>query len=138
MRKIADQVETYVGVDIVPDLIARNNELFATYKVTFQVADIAADPLPKSDLILCRDCFIHLPTRLVFKALNNFRASGSKYLLLTNCTNVKTYHDIPIGSFRPINFLIEPFSFPAPLASITESLHDDRTLCLWDLSSLPL
>jgi len=46
-------------------------------------------PAPGADPVLCRDCFIHLPTRLIRAALRNFRATGARYLLLTNDRNAR-------------------------------------------------
>ena len=54
--------------------------------------------LPSADAVLCRDCFIHLPTRLIRAALANFRASGIRYLLLTNDRDVESYHDIRLAA----------------------------------------
>jgi hypothetical protein len=135
MRHIAGTLERYVGVDIVRDLIERNARLYGTDRIRFACADIVADQLPGADAVLCRDCFIHLPTRLIRAALENFRASGVRYLLLTN-DRVETYHDIPIGSFRRVNFTRPPFSFPAPLCVVNESEDGDRQLCLWALDAL--
>src|SRR5688572_25453055 len=49
----------YVGVDVVPDLIERNRRLYEDNRRTFAALDIAKDPLPHADVILCRDCLIH-------------------------------------------------------------------------------
>ncbi len=106
--------------------------------MSFLCADIAADPLPRADLILCRDCFIHLPTRLIVGALRNFRASGARYLLLTSDRTTQKYQDIPVGSYRPINFTRPPFSFPAPERLVNEDESGSRQLGLWDLQALPL
>ena len=138
MRGIVDSVDRYFGVDIVPELIEHNTQSYATDRVEFLQADIAADPLPTTDLVLCRDCFIHLPTRLIKGALKNFRATGAQFLLLTNDRNAESYHDIPIGSFRRINFTRPPFSFGEPVEAISESESGERQLCLWRLQDLPL
>jgi hypothetical protein len=136
MRHVAGRLDRYIGVDIVPNLIEQNIRAYGTTTISFLCADIAADWLPSADLVLCRDCLIHLPTRLIKQAVNNFRATGSKYLLLSNDREVVSYHDIAIGSFRPINFRRPPFSFPEPLDVVRESGSGSRQLCLWDLQSL--
>ena len=137
MRDIADAVPEYVGVDIVPELIDKNRRAYGTDRITFFCADIAAGPLPPADLVLCRDCFIHLPTRLIHRALGNFRATGARFLLLSNERNVEPYHDIPVGSFRRLNMTLPPFSFPRPLHVIHESAFAGRELCLWEFSGIP-
>jgi hypothetical protein len=136
MKHVVGTLDRYVGVDIVPDLIERNLRLYGSDRIHFACADIVADRLPEADAVLCRDCFIHLPTPLIRSALANFRASGIRYLLLTNDRDVETYHDIPIGSFRRVNFTRPPFSFPLPLWVVHESANGDRQLCLWELESL--
>jgi SAM-dependent methyltransferase len=50
----------YVGVDVVPDLIIRNRQLYEGPSRRFVVLDITRDKLPDADVILCRDCLIHL------------------------------------------------------------------------------
>jgi hypothetical protein len=136
MKHVAGSLERYVGVDIVRDLVDRNERLYATDRVRFLCADIVADRLPSADAVLCRDCFIHLPTHLIRGALANFCASGIRYLLLTNDRDVESYHDIPIGSFRRVNFERSPFSFPPPLDAVNETRNGDRQLCLWELAAL--
>jgi hypothetical protein len=136
MQHIVGCLDRYVGLDIVPELIARNSRLHGATRVSFACADIASDPLPTADAVLCRDCFIHLPTRLIRAALANFRASGARYLLLTNDLDAESYHDIAIGSFRRVNFLRPPFSFPSPLDAISEAPNSHRQLCLWPINAL--
>jgi hypothetical protein len=138
MSDVARMLDRYVGVDIVPDLIRRNATNYGSDTVSFICADIAADPLPGADLVLCRDCFIHLPTRIIRAALRNFLATGARYLLLTSDRDAGPYHDIPIGSFRQLNFTRAPFSFPAPIGTLSEDETGSRQLCLWEFQSLPL
>jgi hypothetical protein len=132
MSRIAPGLEHYLGVDIGPQLIEDNQRRYP--HLQFRVADLTHDPLPKADAIHCRDCFQHLPTRLIRAALKNFEASGARWLMLTTNADVPAYHDVVIGGFHPINFLSPPFNFPAPIAEIAE---DDagRVLALWDLGA---
>lgn len=138
MREVVHALDRYVGVDIVPDLVARNASAYGSDAVSFLCADIVSDPLPAADLVLCRDGFIHLPTRLIRGALRNFRATRASCLLLTNDLITEPYHDIPAGSFRRINFRNPPFSFPEPLWILPEDAASGRQLCLWELQSLPV
>jgi SAM-dependent methyltransferase len=138
MQHVVGCLDQYVGLDIVPELVARNSNVHSTTRISFACADIASDPLPRADAILCRDCFIHLPTRLIRGALANFRVSGTRYLLLTNDLDADSYHDIAIGSFRPVNFLRPPFSFPSPLHVVSEAPDSRRQLCLWPINALDI
>jgi hypothetical protein len=135
---IFDRFPRYVGVDIVPELIKSNDEQYRLPNVSFLCADITCDPLPRADLILCRDCFIHLPLRSIRMALENFRSTGAEYLLLTSDSSIEDYIDVPAGSFRPVNFRRPPFSFPEPEWTIREGAQVDVELCLWRLPNLEI
>src|SRR5260221_7125989 len=51
--------ESYIGADVVPELIARHNAMWARPGREFRVLDISRTELPKVDLIFCRDCLVH-------------------------------------------------------------------------------
>jgi hypothetical protein len=134
--EVTGHLDRYLGVDIVPDLIEQNIRLYETSTVGFLQGDITVDPLPRADMILCRDCLIHLPTRLIVKTLRNFKCTHTPYLMLTNDRSAPRYHDIPVGSFRNIDFTQPPFSFPVPQMSLNEDAGGKRQLCLWRLEDL--
>src|SRR5262249_51841119 len=75
----------YTGVAIGPPLFAatgrraERGEIFGR----FLVADIPRDALPAADLILCRDCLVHLSFENILRAISRFRASGAEWLLTT-------------------------------------------------------
>ena len=96
--------------------------------------DIIKDDMPKVDLILCRDCFIHLSYNNIFKAVRNFKNTNSKYLLTTTYKNIKENTDIFNGGFRKINLLLPPFNFSSPEIEIPE--EDDKVLSLWRIKDL--
>jgi SAM-dependent methyltransferase len=50
----------YVGCDIVPELVAHNNAMYGTERITFRQLDLVSDPLPEGDLCLVRQVFQHL------------------------------------------------------------------------------
>jgi hypothetical protein len=47
------------------------------------MCDLTRDPLPKVDLVLCRDCLVHLSFDDIYESLDNLRRSGSMLLLTT-------------------------------------------------------
>jgi hypothetical protein len=51
---------TYIGCDIVPELIAHNVRTYASEKVSFRQLDIVSDPLPEGDVCLVRQVLQHL------------------------------------------------------------------------------
>lgn len=130
----------YTGCDIVEDLIAFNTARHGGPGMTFRKLDITVDPVPRADLILCRDALVHFSYRRMFAALANFRASGSKYLLTTTFTDTEKNSDIHTGWWRPVNLQLPPFSFPEPKEALPDdSDHNyrDKVLALWDLQALP-
>lgn len=143
MKRIDLKGIKYTGGDIVEKMIERNNRRYQKENVSFKIIDIINDKLPKVDLIIVRDCFVHLPYEDIFSALDNIKNSNSKYLLTTHFTwnapgNNK---DIPVGAWRRINLQKEPFNFSYPKQMIIEgniqSLDRDKTLSLWEIKDIP-
>ena len=105
--------------------------------------DIVRDQLPCAELVLCRDCMIHLSNADVLSALRNVRRSGAKYLLATTYTARPTNPDIVTGDWRPINLQAAPFSLGEQLELISEEwdwadgYHADKCIGLWDVRALP-
>jgi len=138
MSEIVDCFEGYTGIDIVPELVAENSRRFASDRVSFALADLTVDPLPAADVVLCRDCFIHLPAAQIWSALRNFKKAGYRYAMLTQNDLATEYREIVTGDCRPINWRLPPFSFPKPVETIPENMGDGRLVAVWEMSSLPL
>ncbi|MFD9893504.1 class I SAM-dependent methyltransferase [Amycolatopsis sp. NPDC059027] len=137
-------VERYVGGDIVAELVDRNTERYGRDGTReFQVLDLTADPLPKADAVLCRDCLVHLSFDDIRRAVENLKRSGSRYLLTTTFVELTTNTDIPTGDWRPLNLCREPFGFPEPPAVLLEGCTEedgayaDKALGLWEIGDLP-
>lgn len=134
----------YTGVDIVSDIVNRNSQRYKSSNVKFELADITDANLSSFDLILCRDCFFHLSNANIKKALNNFKRSGSKYLLTTTYTwlGLQNNVDIDDGGWRRINLWQSPFNLPMPEFFIVEGNQEsggaqaDRILGLWHLGRI--
>jgi hypothetical protein len=134
---------SYIGADIVKDVIVSNNLKYKSNNINFIQLDLITDQLPTTDLILCRDCLFHLPTNAVISAIKNIKKSNSKYLLTTsyNWRGMSNNTDINFGEWRRINLETTPFNFPAPIYFIfegsTRKTDVDRFLGLWKISDLP-
>ena len=50
----------YIGGDIVTEMVRRNRVDYGSNDIEFHVINIITDDLPKADVILCRDCLVHL------------------------------------------------------------------------------
>ena len=129
------------GADVVAELIQQNRAWYPT--VNFKTLDLVNDPLPRVDLIFCRDCLFHLPYIEISHAIANMKRSGAKYLLTTSNTwRSHTNTDIERGKWRKLNLELAPFNFPRPLEIIIEGCEEgdgfaaDKSMCLWDLDSI--
>ena len=132
----------YTGADIVQPLIDDVSRRFAGPRRAFVHLDLVKDPLPHVDLIFCRDCFIHLPFRLINEALAGFRRSGARYLLTTTFGNWPINYDTAIGGARGVDLCAPPFSFPPPLELIREAEPAQpgaayKCMGLWAMDTLP-
>jgi hypothetical protein len=112
MRSVNLQGLSYIGADIVRERVAQNQR-DAAAGMSFRHMDLLIHPLPKVDLILCRDCLVHFSFADIFKALNNLRASGSRFLLTTTFPTRQENLPIPTGKWRPLNLERAPL-LPSP------------------------
>lgn len=141
MSEVAQHLDLYVGIDIVPELIASNLTRHAERNMAFKLADLAKDPLPKVDAIFCRDCLVHLPLEMALEVVRRFVFSGSKYLICTTFTatgeNVDTTRP---GPWRQLNLQLSPFFFPPPLRLINERTSaepfGDKSMGVWRIDDL--
>jgi methyltransferase family protein len=128
----------YTGADLIPSLVASLQSQFPSRH--FRVLDLTVDPLPDADLILCRDCLVHLSSRLIRRAVNNIRRSKTMYLLTTIFPSRSSNRGIVTGDWRPLNLCAPPFDFPAPLRVLREghpAPYEDKSLGLWRVQDLP-
>lgn len=140
MQFVAADV-AYIGGDIVGELIERNRRAFGNALRRFVVLDVRADPLPGADLLLCRDCLVHLPNADVRRALRNIARSACTYLLTTTFVDRDSNDDVAVGKWRPLNLEKPPFRLPPPIELIDEAHPDaayrDKRLALWRIAELP-
>ena len=143
MKRIDLSKIKYIGGDIVEKMIYKNSQKYQSKNISFKIIDIINDRLPKVDLIMVRDCFVHLSNNDIIKALDNIKNSKSKYLLTTNFMwkNPKANRDIKAGDWRRLHLESEPFNFPFPKQIIIEGniqSHDrDKTMSLWEIKDIP-
>ncbi len=131
----------YTGADIVASIVERNRTIYPGK--TFLQLDLTHGPLPRADLVLCRDCLVHLSFANVFRALDQIRNSGSEWLLATTFLEHEANEDIADGDWRMLNLERSPFNFPRPNAVIVEGCTEaggayaDKALGLWRVAGLP-
>ena len=132
----------YIGADIVPEIVLRNEQQFGNDWQRFQQLDLIRDTIPTVDLIFCRDCLVHLSHQAVQESLRNICDSGSKFLLTTTFPNRTVNEDILTGQWRVLNLEMDPFNFPSPIELLNEQFtegdgaYHDKSLGLWRISDL--
>ena len=137
MKQVDLGATTYIGADIVADLIQRNEIQHGSDRVRFEKLNLLSDRLPNVDLIFCRDCLVHFAYDDVFRALRNICDSGARYLLTTSFPGRRRNDNIVTGQWRPLNLQAAPVALPAPLRSVEEGCTEnrgafhDKSLCLW-------
>ncbi len=143
MRHVEIGRAEYIGADIVPELIAANARRYGSPTVHFTVLDVCRGDMPTVDLILCRDCLVHLSLQAAMAAVHNFLQSGSRYLLTTTFPGlVKRNKPLLItGNWRPLDLRLPPFCFPEPLLCLNEGCtepgpFEQKSLGLWELERL--
>ena len=126
--RFVDLAETkYIGADIVDKLILNNSNLYGiNNQIDFKVINLITDKLPKVDLVITRDCLVHLSFKDIFTSIANIKNSGSKYLLTTTFINRHNNIDIITGNWRTLNLEIAPFNFPKPIALFIENCTEDN------------
>ena len=146
MKEVALGDISYTGIDIVSEIVNRTAELYAGPGRRFLLCDLVEDALPKCDLILCRDCLVHLSYDETRRAIDNCRKSGATWLLTTTFTGPRENHDIVTGDWRPINLERAPYNFPPPVEVINEESDEvdevlgafpDKSLGLWRFADVP-
>jgi len=134
---------TYIGVDIVPEIIRLNTQQYGSTKKRFYALDIVNDALPAADIILCRDVMTQFPIYDILKTLCNFRRTGATFLVTTSfLSDVKIDNNVHVGDWHPVNFQQPPFDFPKPYRVMMEVYTDEndlsakKALMVWNLNDL--
>jgi len=127
----------YTGADIVPGIIDANRKKFPGKN--FILADLIKDELPVADMVLCRDCFIHLRKKEIIQVIRNFKRSGIKYMLASTYP-AGSNKEILTGHFRPVNLELQPFNLPVPVQRLEDFPEGEapRYLALWLLEDVKL
>lgn len=136
---------TYTGLDIVDSVIAANNKKYASSNIKFIVSDICHEKLPSCDLLIARDCLIHMSYDDIDGFLKNVGVCEYKYLLTTTHVNDKRHRtpnrDIATGGYRKIDVFAPPFKFRRDDVLYTvkdyRAGRTPRLMVLFDKGSVP-
>jgi|GEM_PF-357563 len=95
---------SYVGIDVVPSLIERNNREFGGGAISFQVVDAITQRPPAADLCLVRQVLQHLSNDQVSDILDNCRSF--RYLLVSEHLFLNGKY--PVNMDKPHGFDTRP------------------------------
>jgi SAM-dependent methyltransferase len=139
MRKVDLTKVDYIGADVVPSVIKANQHTYGSKNVRFVLSDITRDQLPGADLVLCRDCLVHLSFEDIHDVIENIRSSGSKYLLVSDSPHVRVNENKITGlDWRHLNLSLPPFSFPGPIERVKDHYASvPFYISLWRIEDLP-
>jgi 2-polyprenyl-3-methyl-5-hydroxy-6-metoxy-1,4-benzoquinol methylase len=143
-----DNLDAYIGIDVVEELINTNNEKYGNSKIKFICQDISETSLQNADLVICKEVLIHLPKNKCINFFNNIK-KGTKYILTSSyrkfCEPYKSmnntqngYYHFKLGACYCLRLFEEPYNFPGPLETITEvDGNNDKKLYMWEASDIP-
>ncbi len=138
-----ERLDSYLGIDIVADLISDCRSRYGSARVTFKQADLTREEIPTADLVICRDFLVHLTIAQVFTVLSSIVRSGSGYLLATTYVHLPDNSESQGGHWRPINLQAQPINLPNPVEYIDTDFTDGgrnlpgNGLGLWKVSQIP-
>ncbi len=90
-KQLVAHTKKYLGVDIVPKLIDRNQSTFKAYNLEFLCLDIAEDEWPAADCVLLRQVLQHLSNAEVQRIVS--KLANYPYVIVTE--------HLPQGGFTP-------------------------------------
>ncbi|MGX4733126.1 class I SAM-dependent methyltransferase [Kitasatospora griseola] len=137
-----DRLDTYLGLDVVGDLVRLNQERYGTGAVSFRQADLSRDEIPAADLVIARDCLVHLTHHEVLAFISRVAVGESKYLLATTYAGLPENRDTADTHWRPLNLQAAPFHLPEPIEHFDTDFtdggrhHPGNGLGLWMIDQL--
>ena len=143
MKRVDLSGIVYIGGDIVPSIIEENQRLHTTESRSFIHLDLTRDELPDSDVLLCRDCLVHLSYANIRAVFANIARSNIRYVLMTSFPGRGGNYDVSDGDWRTLDFQAPPFSLPEPRLTIVEQCQEedgsysDKSLVAWRVEDLP-
>ena len=142
LSQVKMPLKKYIGADIVEQIVLDNNMKHSSSNREFLKLDLIKDILPQCDLVLVRDCLVHLTNEQIMLALKNIYLSGSSYLATSHFLDCEVNKpSLESDLWRPINLSYPPFNLPTPLAILDDSyksytLDVEKKIAVWRISEL--
>ncbi len=90
-KQLVPYTRKYLAIDIVPELIERNREMYKDKRLSFDCLDISRDKLPKADCAIIRQVLQHLSNAEILRIIPQ----------LYQYSHVILTEHIPEGNFEP-------------------------------------
>ena len=140
MKTVELDVDEYIGIDIVEELVETNRRQFSSDTKRFIKLDVVSDKLPSVDCIFCRDCLVHLSLNEAKQTIQNVVKSGAEYFISTTFPQVKRNVEIFTGEWHPLNLCKKPFLLPKPIELVVEQFISsdvgNKCIGVWKVSDL--
>jgi len=129
---------SYIGADIVKDLVSANQRAFGTEKIRFTHLDLTVGPIPAADVLFCRDCLFHLSYIDIALVLKNFLISDCRFFMTTSHINRNNFanSDIETGGWRWFDLFKTPFNFSETYVEAIVDGGGDRLMCMWRMGDV--
>jgi len=131
MKKVRTDLKcSYLGIDIVPDIVRENLKLYGTENTHFLNSDVLSYlktiPDKSVDLILCRHTLEHLPSEYNVDFMKECKRVCSYLLLTTHTESENRELNGTQTPYRPINLSLPPY-VDVIGSSFTNSFYDGPT-----------
>jgi hypothetical protein len=127
----------YLGIDIVPAVIARNVAEYGNETRQFAVSNAVSDALAPADVVLCREVIFHLSFADSRALLRNLLSTGCRWIMLTSDSATRFNADIESGGARILNLEIAPFRLGAPMQTVEEDeSYPGRRIGVWSAAQV--
>ena len=130
----------YVGYDIVPQIVATNKQSHPN--IDFHVGDVTETNFGTADLIVVRDCLVHLSNEQTVAALKNIAGQDIKFAAITHFGDMAQNEQTIAPRWRAMNLLIAPYNLPQPKEILIEEcteangLFPDKSLAVYEVAKL--
>ncbi len=150
MKEIHIDLDWYMGLEIVDDLVRYNIEKYQSVNTAFELftPEIFDVCLKEGyDAILARDVLVHFSDKHVNEFLQKVANSNIKYMFATNFLGKGHNNDIQTGWWRDMCLMNPPFNLNNPIETvicysepftITEAQGErhDKTLSMWEVKTM--
>ena len=125
MKKINLDNISYLGCDIVDEVISENKRNFSSNNIKFESKNIISDKLPDAELIIVRDLLVHLEDKDILNFINNIKRSRFNFLAITSYDHtLQNSKGTVDDNWRPLKLTIEPFNLREPDLKLDDSCDD--------------